>query len=78
MACDFAPVTFNPSPCPWPSGAQEHDATELMKNNGPFSPLGPILVDQGSDDSFLEEQLRPEALSKACEEKGHPLHLRVQ
>ncbi|HET9817952.1 MAG TPA: alpha/beta hydrolase-fold protein [Rhodanobacteraceae bacterium] len=37
-----------------------------------------ILVDQGEEDPFLEEQLRPELLEQACGEVGQPLTLRMQ
>lgn len=36
----------------------------------------PILVDQGEADEFLETQLRPELLERACAAAGHPLTLR--
>jgi S-formylglutathione hydrolase len=39
---------------------------------------GPILVDQGSADPFLETQLRPERLREACAAAGIPLELRLQ
>jgi S-formylglutathione hydrolase len=38
----------------------------------------PILVDQGTEDAFLETQLRPEALADAAARVGHPLTLRMQ
>lgn len=38
----------------------------------------PILVDQGTEDTFLETQLRPEALADAASKAGHPLTLRMQ
>ena len=38
----------------------------------------PLLVDQGSDDEFLDLQLKPELLRAACESAGHPLDLRIQ
>ena len=38
----------------------------------------PALVDQGSADAFLEEQLQPEALKLAAEGAGYPLDLRIQ
>ena len=37
-----------------------------------------ILVDQGTVDNFLEEQLRPQLLAEACERAGIPLTLRMQ
>lgn len=38
----------------------------------------PLLVDQGSADVFLAEQLQPELLRSACANAGHPLTLRLQ
>jgi len=54
----------------------EHDATELMarQSSAPF-PQG-ILVDQGSADQYLAEQLYPEAFADACRKVGQPLTLR--
>lgn len=49
------------------------DATELVAT---ASERLPLLVDQGLADSFLDEQLRPDALERACEAAGHPLNLR--
>ena len=37
-----------------------------------------ILVDQGTGDDFLDEQLRPGLLREICEEAGQPLDLRLQ
>ena len=37
-----------------------------------------ILVDQGTADSFLAEQLQPERLEAACAAAGQPLTLRRQ
>ena len=36
-----------------------------------------ILVDQGADDPYLEEQLKPGLLEAACKESGLPLELRI-
>lgn len=81
----------NPVACPWGKKAftgylgpdeaawREYDATELMRRDGPFPSLGKILLDQGSADGFLKDgQLNPEALVKACEEKGQPSEMRMQ
>jgi S-formylglutathione hydrolase len=43
-----------------------------------WSRHGPLLVDQGSADPFLEDQLKPNALKAAAEESKLPLELRVQ
>jgi S-formylglutathione hydrolase len=55
------------------AGWQQHDAVELLRAGGR---LPPLLVDQGLDDKFLAEQLRPEDLEAACRETGQPLTLR--
>ena len=47
-----------------------------MEAKGPF-PF-PILVDQGTADKFLEEQLKPEALEAACVKKGQKAEVRRQ
>jgi S-formylglutathione hydrolase len=38
----------------------------------------PLLVDQGESDSFLESQLRPQALQVAAQTAAYPLTLRMQ
>ena len=45
-------------------------------SNGQVS--GEILIDQGSADDFLEEQLKPELFEAACAASGQPLKLRMQ
>ena len=52
----------------------EHDACELLRTRGPL-PLQ-LLVDQGQDDKFLAEQLKPELLEAAAEATGQRLTLR--
>ena len=52
------------------------DSTELL--HSARTPLPPLLVDQGTRDKFLVEQLKPELLREACEQSGQPLTLRVQ
>ncbi|RAL22900.1 S-formylglutathione hydrolase [Lujinxingia litoralis] len=49
------------------------DATELVRG---ASERLLLLIDQGEDDQFLEEQLRPELLVSACEEVNHPIDVR--
>ncbi len=82
----FSPIV-NPMNCPWGHKAftqylgknrddwQAYDACELMKE---ASCDLPILIDQGSSDNFLEEQLTPQALIAVAEEKAYPLILRMQ
>jgi S-formylglutathione hydrolase len=80
----LAPIA-NPSRVPWgekafsrylgPDRAQwaEWDAAELM---GRHAHSVPILVDQGLDDQFLAQQLRPEMLETASAQSGQALTLR--
>ena len=58
---------------PWEAGA----AASATAGEAPPSNL-PILIDQGTDDPFLQEQLRPELLKAACAAAGQPLELRLQ
>jgi S-formylglutathione hydrolase len=80
----FAPIAA-PSRCPWGTKAfsgylgddreawAEYDASELIARQA-FA--GRILVDQGTADPFLREQLHPEALELAAHEVGQDLELR--
>ena len=80
----FAPIC-NPVAVPWGEKAfgnylgpdraawARHDASLLMRER-PYP--GPILVDQGLDDRFLQSQLHPEALERAAREGGQDLTLR--
>ena len=80
----FAPIAA-PSRCPWGTKAfsgylgddrrtwAEYDASELMARRA-FP--GRILVDQGSSDPFLREQLLPEAFEDAARSVGQDLELR--
>ncbi|MGB1141579.1 MAG: alpha/beta hydrolase-fold protein, partial [Halioglobus sp.] len=38
----------------------------------------PVLVDQGSADNFLEEQLKTPLLEQASSESGYPMTIRYQ
>lgn len=83
----FAPIVA-PSQCPWGKKAFRHylgenrdlwhtyDATALVQNHAQGD--RPILIDQGTKDPFLEEQLMPEKFAAACEAAGQPLTLRMQ
>lgn len=53
-----------------------HDAAEVARNVGDPSHYDKILVDQGLDDVWLQEQLKPELLEAACAESGLNLELR--
>jgi S-formylglutathione hydrolase len=56
---------------------QVYDACEVARNAEDTGHYSRILVDQGGDDPFLDEQLQPERLKLACEESGLPLELRI-
>ena len=80
----FAPIC-NPVAVPWgqkalprylgadPAAWAEWDASLLMRRR---AYPGPILVDQGLADQFLETQLRPDALEAAAAASGQALNLR--
>ncbi|MGF1620021.1 MAG: S-formylglutathione hydrolase [Rhodomicrobiaceae bacterium] len=82
----FAPIVA-PSQAPWGEKAlggylgsdraawAEYDTCALIP--GAQERL-PLLVDQGTDDQFLEQQLKPELLADACQAASHPLTLRMQ
>lgn len=81
----FSPIVA-PSRVPWGRKAlsgylgsdeatwRKHDAVALIEDGARVPAL---LVDQGGDDPFLTEQLRPDVLQKVCEVAGQPLTLRV-
>jgi len=85
-ASAFAPIC-HPSMAPWGEGCfraylgddktqwQAYDATELAKLG---QPLMPLLIDQGTDDEFLAEQLFPHDVQAAYAERGGRLTLRMQ
>ena len=82
----FAPIC-HPSAVPWgqkalrgylgddPSAWRQYDAVSLIEDGARTQQ---IMVDQGTDDQFLAEQLRPEALEVACKAAGIKLTLRMQ
>ncbi len=82
----FAPIVA-PSHCPWGEKAltgylgsdrakwREYDACALIEDG---ARLPEILVDQGGGDAFLEEQLKPHLLSRACDDAGIDLTLRME
>ena len=51
----------------------EYDATELILNRGWHSD---ILIDQGLDDEYLNQYLKPGLLQEACKQKNIPMQLR--
>jgi S-formylglutathione hydrolase len=82
----FAPIVA-PSRVPWGEKALQgylgndraawraHDAVALIEDG---ARVAEILVDQGEADDFLVEQLRPALLSRACNDAGIDLTLRLQ
>lgn len=82
----FAPIAA-PSDCPWGHKAfggylgpdraawAAWDATALVRSGAARWTGPPLLVDQGRDDQFLAEQLKPEALQAACAATGTPFEL---
>ena len=82
----FAPISA-PMQCPWGHKAfggylgddrtqwAQYDASELVRQH-PF--VREILVDQGTADKFLAEQLKPERFQSACTASGQKLTLRMQ
>jgi S-formylglutathione hydrolase len=82
----FAPIVA-PGQVPWGEKAlgnylgsdrsawRRHDAVALIEDG---ARLGELLVDIGDADPFLERELRPELLERACHDAGIPLTLRRQ
>jgi S-formylglutathione hydrolase len=54
----------------------QYDATELVKAGKRFA--SGILIDQGTADKFLADQLKPELLEEACRSAGQPLTLNLR
>ncbi len=54
----------------------DYDATQLIARKGPSA--AHILIDQGTADPFLEEQLRPQLFVEAARRAGQTLTLRMQ
>jgi len=82
----FAPIVA-PSQVPWGQKAfpaylgsdqtawRRHDAVALIEDG---ARVPEILVDQGTADGFLKNQLRPQLLADACATAGIALTLRMQ
>lgn len=82
----FAPIC-QPTQAPWGINAfnaylgddkkqwAAYDASLLIQQAQEKLPL---LIDQGSTDQFLHEQLMPDALVDACKAANYPLTLRIQ
>ena len=82
----FSPIC-HPSECPWGVKAFSHylgedrndwaewDATQLVTR---VEKQLPILIDQGGDDEFLGDQLKPGSLEQACICTHHPLEINLR
>ncbi|UXC93526.1 MULTISPECIES: S-formylglutathione hydrolase [Sphingobium] len=82
----FAPIVA-PGQVPWgqkalagylgddPAAWRRHDAVALIEDGARVPAL---LVDQGTADNFLEQELRPELLKAACETAGIDLTLNLR
>ncbi|MEZ5680656.1 MAG: S-formylglutathione hydrolase [Erythrobacter sp.] len=82
----FSPIV-NPSQVPWGEkalgrylgenrdGWREYDAVALIEDG---ARLDHLLVDQGTADNFLEEQLKTGALAMACAKAGMRPDIRMQ
>ena len=82
----FAPIV-SPLNCPWGEKAlsgylgddraawREYDACALIEDGARADAL---LVDQGTGDQFLEEQLKPQLLADACKDGNIPLTLNLR
>jgi len=82
----FSPICA-PSQCDWGKKAfenylgnnqqdwQQYDANELVLAGHKSTE---VLIDQGDQDNFLENQLKPEIFSKSCQAMNQPLNLRMQ
>lgn len=82
----FAPICA-PSKCPWghkalgqylgddPDLWKTYDACALITG---ASQKIPLLVEQGSEDAFLAEQLQPDRLQQVCKANDYPLTYRLR
>lgn len=83
----FAPIVA-PMQCPWGEKAfsgylggdrenwKPYDATELVRGGAGLETE--ILIDQGTADGFLGEQLKPHLFEEVCRASGQALKLRLQ
>ena len=83
----FAPIVSSTN-CPWGQKAlfgylgkesqnwNQYDATELIKSGEKSE--NEILIDQGTSDEYLQNQLKPELFEEACKQAGQALNLRMQ
>ncbi|VVC75614.1 S-formylglutathione hydrolase YeiG [Aquicella siphonis] len=83
----FAPIC-SAMRCPWGIKAlggylgqhqeawKEYDAATLIESRGWKN--SPILIDQGTEDTYLHTQLQPQFLQEVCARAGVELELRMQ
>ena len=83
----FSPIVA-PSQVPWGQKAlagylgddrdswAQYDATQLVRSGKTVE--GKILIDQGTGDNFLTEQLKPEIFGEACKQAGQSVQIRLQ
>jgi S-formylglutathione hydrolase len=83
----FAPIAA-PIQSPWGNKAftgylgayradwAQYDATELVKAGHKFA--GGILIDQGTADKFLADQLKPDLFVSACKAAGQEVYLQMR
>ncbi|MDX7989390.1 S-formylglutathione hydrolase [Xenorhabdus sp. 12] len=79
----FSPIVA-PSQVPWGQNAfsaylgediavwKQYDTVELIRH---VQEKLPILIEQGLNDDFLDNQLRPELLQTVCDEIGYPVSI---
>jgi S-formylglutathione hydrolase len=84
----FAPI-YAPTQCAWGQKAfstylghetkewKHHDANELIQQTSQQTKI-PILIDQGTEDTFLEKQLNFATFKTTCEKYRYPATLRLQ
>lgn len=84
----FSPIS-SPTRCPWGEkafgaylgadrdGWRKHDAALLIEA-GKAAPFDDILIDQGTADPFVGNELKPELLEEAARKAGQKLTLRRQ
>jgi S-formylglutathione hydrolase len=83
----FSPIS-SPNHSPWGEKAltrylgrdrskwRTYDAIALIEDRGWAGPA--FLIDQGTDDPFLADQLKPQLLVEACQRAAIPLQFRMQ
>lgn len=83
----FSPIV-NPTDCPWGQKAlkgylgddteawKDYDTTELIKKG--IKRQDTLFIDQGTDDEFLEKELKTLNLIEACEAYGQDLNIQYR